>query len=207
MAERFKQACARGRIMIVCTLVILLLLGGFEYIPLASGNDLQLLSLLSSQEWVSQRIVKDVLIMDAGTTVQRTQAVNELQNELPFWENNQTAIKNGNVAVEIQVLFASTNADFTSMDTAAKKILATPDRAPDPVELQIVLDHERAYFINETQMVNIIQQKMLLRTQWLFGIEITLGALVFAGEAWRLVIVEQLVRAIKKEAEKKGDTV
>lgn len=196
------------RTMIAVTIGLLILLACFEYIPLTSGNDLQLLSLFTSQEWLSQRITKDALTMlyvtpTIPTSPSHVQAVNELQNMLPIWEANQQAIKDSNLTVDIQVLFTSTNADYKDIDTAARVIIANPDLKADPIQVQIIRDHERAYFVNAAQIVTILQQKESLRVAWLFGIEVTLGALMCGVELWQLLAIERLVRAIAKAEKEK----
>lgn len=199
------------RTMIAVTIGLLLLIAGFEYIPLASGNDLQLLALFTSQEWLSQRIAKDALIMQyvtpaTSTSPSHVQAVNELQNMLPAWESTQQTIKNSNLTVDIQVLFSSTSADYKDIDTAAQAIIAHPDQKADPIQVQIILDHERAYFVNAAQIVTILQQKASLRVAWLFGIEVTLGALLCGVALWQLIAIERLVRAIAKAEKEKPST-
>lgn len=188
--------------MIITTLIILVLLGLFQYTPLASGNDLQLLSQATSQEWGVQRIAKDALVMQNGTPFQRTQVVSELQTTLPEWESTQKSIQNSNQSVDIQVLLASTTTDFSAIDTAAKTILARSDQAADATQVRIITDHTEAYFSTIAQIVAITQQRMLLRTQWLFAIEITLGAIIGSLEVWRLFAIERLVKDLAKPEQK-----
>lgn len=137
------------------------------------------------------------------TSPGHVQAVNELQNMLPIWEANQQVIKNSNLTVDIQVLFTSTNADYKDIDTAAQAIIAHPDLKADPIQVQIILDHERAYFLNAAQIVTILQQKASLRVAWLFGIEVTLGALLCGVALWQLLAFERLVRAVAKAEKEK----
>jgi hypothetical protein len=185
----------------ISSLVALVLLMLFAYIPIASGNDLQLLAEFSSQEWTSQRIAKDALIMAYGTQLQHVPATNELQIMLPDFEATQQAIGSSALSVDTQVLFSSTELNFTAIDTAAKAILVHPDQAADPIQLSIILNNERPYFSVDTQISAILQQKAQLRTVWLFGIEITLCALVFAGEVFRMVTMSRFVREVRKQEE------
>jgi hypothetical protein len=191
------------RTMIIVTLLLLGLLAGFEYIPLASGNDLQLLSLFSSQEWASQRITKDALIMAYLPIEQRTQAINEMQNQVPFFERNQAAIGTSNLSVDIQVLFTESSTDYTAIDTASHAILAHVDKAADPVEVAIITLHERDFFLGEMRVAAILQQKIQQRTIWLFGIEVGLEIIIVGAEVWRLFAVERLMHAmVRQQVEK-----
>lgn len=205
MVQQLKKFRTFVRTMIITTLIILVLLGWSQYTPLASGNDLQVLSQVSSQEWSSQRIAKDALIMQSGTPFQRIQAVNELQTTLPEFEATQRAMQNSTLSVDTQVLFASTSTDYTAIDTATRAILVHPDQAADPTQVRIITDHTDPYFSTISQIASIAQQRILLRTQWLFGIEITLCGIVFALEVWRLVAIERLVRDLAKQENQKGN--
>lgn len=205
MVHRLKQFRNFVRTMIITTLIILVLLGVCQYAPLTSGNDLQVLAQVSSQQWAVQRIAKDAMLMQSGSAFQRIQAVNELQTTLPEWETTQRSIQGSALSVDVQVLFASTATDYTAIDTATKAILAHPDQAADPTQVRIITDHTDPYFTTTSQIAAITQQRMLVRTQWLFGIEIALSAIVFGLELWRLFAIERLVRDLTKNGKDRLD--
>lgn len=190
--ETPRQFRSFARLIIFSAIAVILLIGLFESTPLYASSTANLLALTTAQEWASQRITKDVLLMK-GTMDDRTQATNELQNELPYWEQNQETLKASFLPSDIDVLFSSGNIDFIDIDTAAKQILGHP-AIPADAEVQIVSNHERSFFLTETQIVSALQARQMTETHWLFGIEAFLGSLLLVLGVCFLFVVERLLQ-------------
>lgn len=181
------------RLILISTIVIVLLLGLFASTPLYSSSTPNLLALVTAQEWASQRITKDVLLMQ-GSTTQRAEAVNELQIELRYWEQNQSQLKGSFLPPSIDVLFAGSNIDFLAIDTAAQRIVAHPNVPADPIEKQIILDHERSFFLTETQIASALRARQVAETNWLFGISAFLCGGILALLLWLWITIERLLK-------------
>lgn len=144
------------RILVLFTIALLALIIAYEATLLMNNNRTS--ATISSQEWISQRIAKDALLLQYGNTDDKTQAVNELQTMLPRFETNHAQIVASSQPDTIQTLIRASTVDYTDMDIAAKKLLASSEQSVDPVQVRIILDHERAYFLAYTQIGALVQQ-------------------------------------------------
>lgn len=178
------------RIVVLCAITLVLIGAGFEAVPLSW--DMGQISQASQQGALTERIAKDVLVMQYQPD-RRADAVNELQTTLPRFESNQATL-NATLPPSTLSILTSTVADYTDIDTATKKILATPDRSADPVQVQIIQDHERDYFLSTSQIANVLKVQASGRAVWLFGIQQVInGLLLVIGVAF-LLTVERLVK-------------
>jgi hypothetical protein len=154
---RFTRAYVR--IIVIALLLILLLLGGFQSIWVFAGSASSIMVQVGLQRTRGQAIAKDVLILAYRPESEHIQAISELQNALPLFEQTQKGLQVGDsslmlpnrIADEIVQLVAATQPDFVSIDTAVKVILAQvhahPDAPIDPTQRDIILAHEHGYVV------------------------------------------------------------
>jgi hypothetical protein len=163
------------RIIVIFTIALIVLIIGYETTLMVNSNRAYVY--VSAQEWVSQRIAKDALVLQYGGVDDRTQAINELQNMLPYFEANHKQITGSNQPDTIETLIHASNVDYTDIDTAARKLLDAPDKPVDPVQVRIILDHERSYFLAYTQISALVLQNNASYILLIFSIII--GAKIF----------------------------
>jgi hypothetical protein len=189
------------RIIIITCIALILILSGFQSIPL-SWDESQTTT-IQQQGSISQRIAKNVLIM-AYIPSRRVNAVNELQNLLPNFESGQRQISL--LPPTAQSILSETGPDYQDIDTAAKKILSKPDQPADPIQVAIILDHERNYYLSISQAVSVLKVTAVNRKVGLLVIEILIELLLLIIGISFWVTVERLIKryeAIEKQRAEK----
>lgn len=179
------------RIIVIFTMVLLVLIIGYELTLLMNSNRTS--AVVSSQEWISQRIAKDALLLQYGNADDKVQAVNELQTTLPRFESNHTQIATSTQPDTIKALIRTSTVDYTDIDTAAKKLLASSDKPADPVQVRIILDHERPYFLTYTQISALVQQYNTSYVILIFSIIIGAKIVLIGTNSVLLFLLEKKV--------------
>jgi hypothetical protein len=160
---------------LVGVIVLKLLFLGVLY-SWASFSPTNLIDQIDLQRARSQRIAKDALILSTNPTDdERAQAISEMQNMLPGWQATQAGLRQGDrslglprsVPENIQLVAAGSQADYTAMLNATKIIVASPAKPPDPVQVDIILNHERGYFLALSQ-VEMLWQQQIDTWRWQF---------------------------------------
>jgi hypothetical protein len=175
------------RMLIISTMCLIVLIIGYETQLMATSD--KTYQYVSAQEWASQRIVKDSLLLQYGSKEEKTQAVNEMQNMLPYFESNNAQINAAQHSDSIEVLLKSSNIDFIDIDTAAKKIVVKPDST----QLEIILDHERSYFLAYTQILSLLTEEIQNKVITIFSIIIGCKLLILGINSYLLYIVEKKI--------------
>lgn len=181
--------------MTIFTLMALL------YVPLYVSNADTTLHYATQQQALSQRIAKDALLLQYGSPSDGVQAINELQNMLPSWESNQIALQNSHLSDPAQALFATTASPYVSIDAAARSILAHP--ASVIVEVAIIRNQERGYFLAISQVANNLQQQEYDSKLSLFIISEGMCVIVLAIKSTLIFLVESAARHVRREREGK----
>ncbi|HEX3640213.1 MAG TPA: hypothetical protein VHV10_02865 [Ktedonobacteraceae bacterium] len=183
-------------------IILIVLSIAFASLPLIPNNTLGVIRLIARQRTIEQQIVKDVLILDrpAGNYIQ---AISELQNSLPAWEQVQIGLQKGddslgispNLPADIKLLILQSLSDFASIDTAARKILAHPSPV-DQIQLTIILQHEHGYSLTMFQVSGLFEDHIHGISQIYFGIgtAISIGLLII----W-ICLFRALLKRIPKE--------
>lgn len=190
----------RARVIIGACLVLLILLALFQSLPLnhALDDDLQIEQMSASQAWIAERVAKDVQELEGTSTFLQVQAISELQNMLPAFESQQMALAREPTLPDIQPLLLDSQSDFVSMDMAAKALLAKLDQPVDPLEVQVILLHERTYFLDMAQITVLIEQEGEGDKQQFFNIELGFILLLMGLKIWHLIETERQMRDILK---------
>lgn len=149
------RAIFRKIILIARIILVALLLACF-LIPLIKSptNALRKASL---QQARVERIAKDVMILEYRPAIEHAQALSELQDTLPVWQDEQSALAQFNDQ-QVQLLLLQSNADYTPMTAALKIILSQPASQIDPLQVSIILNHEHDYAVTINQIAQLIQQ-------------------------------------------------
>jgi hypothetical protein len=188
-----------ARIILIACLILLLLTTAFEFLPLHVDDDLSFIQQAELQAAISQRIAKDVLILEYQPTSMHVQAVSELQNMLPVFERRQASLATEPTITLILPTLTDAQSDFVSIDVALKSILANDARPVDPIQVQIIQLHERSYFLAMTQVATQIQQEGEEDKIQILTIEVVLngmtGALLVLLLAYSFVLLHRAKRS------------
>lgn len=166
----------------------LLAVSAFEILPITSGNnDFIITQQANFQLARAEFLVKDVYILAYRGDTARAQAVSELQIQLPAFERVQAGLANGdptlglpnNPSAGVKQALLSANADYLALDAAIKAILASPEKAPDLVQVTIVAQHERPYLAAMYPVTTLLQQEAQTRSIQFLVIKMALIGLVF----------------------------
>lgn len=152
------------RILLIFIILITVLIVGYE--TLIMINPESLYAPVSTQEWACQKIAKDALLIQYGSGDEKSNAVNELQNVLPYFEQTQQKIMAANKSPNLTELVKSGQPSYLSIDTAAKKMLNQPDK----IQLQIITDNEREFFLTQTQALSLIIQEQTVKYYTIFAV-------------------------------------
>lgn len=170
----------------------------FEVVPLSISNTNATLRYATLQQSISQRIAKDALLLQYGTSSDKVQSISELQNMLPTWESDQRNLQNGNLPILSQTLLVSSNTNYVSIDMAVRAILQNPQTV-DVAQLQIIKMQERPYFIAVSQIANELQQQVYNSLYMrIIIIEVTC-VILLAIKTTFVFIIEVTVRRYLKE--------
>lgn len=182
-----------SRIIIIAGIALLLLLSGFESLPLAHYGTTYLQN-ADAQRVRSQVLVKSAFILAYRPTAERPQAISDMQVTLPLFIQEQTLLTN-NPNPDVQQSAINTNADYAAIVSATQKILAQPITKPvDPVQVDILCAHNRDFLINETQTISIIQAHEQSEQFFLFMIEVILDLLLLFLAIGFLVVFELVLK-------------
>ena len=140
------------RIVVMACILLLLLLAGFQWIWVGAGSASSIMIQVGLQRTRVQAITKNVLILAYRPAIEHPQAISELQNTLPRFEQTQRGLLSGDVSLQLPTrvpeditqLVLTTQSDFISIDTATKVILSNPHNA-DLIQVAIVVEHEHNY--------------------------------------------------------------
>ena len=155
----------------------------FEALPLLPNNTLNVFSTIALQRTLGQRVAKNALVLAYRTSPdERAEAINELQNVLPYWERVQAGLQNGDSTLgipahlpsDVSLVVLQSQPDFAYMDTAAHKVLSRSSPV-DAVQISIILQHDNAYFLSMVQVTNLMQQHIQSAAQMYFIIELCIG--------------------------------
>jgi hypothetical protein len=191
MMTHSRKIKAMMRIVIVFTITLIALIIAYETTLILNSN--RTTAYVSAQEWVSQRIAKDALLMQYGTADDRVEAVNEIQNMLPYFESNQAHITASPQADAVATLIHSASVDYVDIDTAAKNLLASSDTPADPVQVRIILDHERSFFLAYSQINMLVQQNNASYLIFIFSIIIGAKIVLIGTNGVLLYLLEKKI--------------
>lgn len=195
------------RIVEALAFLAIFVLMALQSVPLTFTNTEANLRYASLQQAISQRIAKDALLLQYGTSSDNIQAITELQNMLPTWESNQRALQNGNLPTISQTLFTSSQTNYVSIDTSVKAILAHPQLASENIaEIQITRTQERPYFLAISQVASDLQQQETESKETLFSIEEGTCIILLAIKTTFVFTVETTVAGyLKRENEREQE--
>lgn len=191
------------------SIFLLLALAVCEALPLTNGNnDLVVLQQATLQLARDEFLVKNVYALAYRPASARAQAIGELQIQLPAFEKTQAGLMYGdpslglpdNPSSGVKTALLSANSDYLAIDAAVKVILAHPDSAPDPTQVNIVAMHERPYIAEMYPVVVLLQQEAQTRAIQLLVLKMALiGLVVIAILLKYLLFTQPVIRKMMNE--------
>jgi hypothetical protein len=168
-----RKAIIYQRVTFVTTMVLLALLVAVQLLPLAY-NESSIISQAAFQSTRAQRLSKDAMVLAYRPVSEHAQAISEIQNTIPAWEQEQGYLLDRHNA-DIESLILQAQPDFVAMDTATKKLLSHPS---DQTQAIIIIQHERNYSLLMQQVSALIQNNLHAFQQNLVVVQCSLSGLI-----------------------------
>lgn len=184
------------RIIVPFCLFLLLLIAGFQAIPLTVSNAQVIQADL--QRTRCELIVKSVLILAYRPTAEHTQAISDLQVVLPLFEQEQAILVSYH-SDSIQTYLLQAQPDYLAIIKATQNILAQKDKPVDMVQVNIILDHEQGYFHSMNELLIYGQQRLDARAVQVFSYESGIDALLLLIAVLFWIRAEYMIKQIQKE--------
>jgi hypothetical protein len=153
--------------ILIVTLFLLVILVGFEILPTINGNDDPVIQRLADLQLVrGEFISRDALFLQYRPVTNHSQAISDLQTILPTFQQVQAGLLHGDASLglpsnppdSVKAALLSADSDYRQIVTAAKNILASSDQAIDPIQVNIILMHDRPYLVAMYGAITLIQQ-------------------------------------------------
>lgn len=194
---RSKPLKAYSIAILLTKTIFLIVIVALAYLPVYEQSS-SVLDRAELQRTRVERIAKDALILAYRPVNEHVQAVSELQTTQLIWAQEQSFLSNIHNA-EMQQLMMQTQPDYMSISVALNVILAHTDKKIDPIQLNIILMHERPYLLSINLVIDWLQNAINDQLFWLFVIEsgLAFGVLVLIICKEFLVVRPLLPKAIK----------
>ncbi len=154
-------------------MLLLLMLIGFEFVPGLSGGDASSMNQVSLQRTRSQILVNAVYQLAYRPVGEHAQAMDDLQTVLPAFEQEQTQLLT-DPTTNVQYLLQQARTDYLPLVAAVQIISAHPHTIVDPLEINIIVLHERSYLTTMNNLLSILPQDFENRNIQLFVIQIVI---------------------------------
>jgi len=204
------------------TIFLLVVMVGLEILPITNGNDDPVIQRQADLQLTrSIFLSRDVLVLAYRPITFRSQAVSDLQTILPVFQQVQAGLIVGDVSLglpgnppdNVRIALGTANSDYQQMVTALKSLLANADSptGPDPVQVNIVLLHDRPYITAMYQAITLIQQNadarkiqlLIIKIFFIVGIVVLvmLKYLLFTRPAVSKMVLEEEAELLSREAD------
>jgi hypothetical protein len=178
----------------VMKILLMVLLIGFELVPSLSGGDAQYINQTALQLTRSQVLVNSAYALIYRPAAEQAQALHDMQHVLPAFEHEQALLLT-NPTADVQALLHLINVDYLSLVGAAHAIIAHPEAATTPIQVNIIVEHEYNYVVSMNSLLPILVSHFNERNIQLFIIQIiieilfiVLFVIAIATFAWELYI-------------------
>lgn len=162
-----RQARAYSWVLFVATVLFLLLLEGTLGLIAAYDNTTAVTTAVVGQRAREVRMVKDVLVLASRPLSEHAQSFSELQDILPLWESTQKGLQVGDASLglprypptDVVLLLSAAQSDYTPLDVAFQHIVSQHGSI-DPLQLQIVQEHDHGYAVTMSQVTTLWRTHM-----------------------------------------------
>jgi hypothetical protein len=171
------------KVMVIC---LLLLLIGFEMVPINSIRDTQQYIVQAG----FQRARRCAYMLRYRPHAEHAQAIKELQIVLPLFQQEQALLLT-NSAPEIQFLLQAAQTDYRSIVAAVHVLIVHP---ATPIELAILLVHDRGFFSKMDAVVLLLEQRLEARNAQLLSIRVLMISACIVCKSVIIVLVMVRIR-------------
>jgi acetolactate synthase regulatory subunit len=191
------------RLYLVISLILLGLLASYELIPL-TYQESEIVNQIDSQAIRAQRIYSNALTLAYRPQEEHAQSISEMQNTLPAWEGEQSALQSLRLNENMRVLVVQAQPDYVAIDTAARKLIAHPG---DKVQVEIIVEHRRNYVLLMTQLSTLYSQRIPARIQWFVALGEGITLILLAVMTAKFVIASKERHVAKAIIKQQGETI
>lgn len=165
------------RIIVPFCLFLLLIVAGFQAIPLTIST--AQISQADLQRTRCEIIAKSALILAYRPAAEHVQAISDLQVVLPLFQQEQTTLASYH-SDTLQAYLLQAQPDYFAIVKAAQNILTNKDKpVVDMVQVNIILAHEQNYLHAMDELLIYGEHRLDARTIQVFIIESSIDALIF----------------------------
>jgi hypothetical protein len=157
------------RILKVTVICLLLLLIGFEMVPINSIRDTQQYIVNAGfQRARSQMLERYAFALQYGPAAEKAQARSTLQNLCVLFQSEQAALLT-NPDLDIQFLLQAAQTDYLSIVAAVHVLIMYPNT---PIEVDILVLHDQNFFSKMDAVVQLLEQHLETRNAQLLSIRV-----------------------------------
>ena len=162
--KKLKQRYIFALVTIAITVILSQLL--IQYNINTQLNDSRLINISGKQRMLSQKLVKEILILNAVSDASKTkQQIFNIKETLSIWKSTQLALQNGDDQLqfpkeqtkELQQLYTNISPNFDAIVSTTNTILGHRNSGGSPIEnqaiIQTVLDNQVIYLKKMNQIV------------------------------------------------------
>lgn len=183
-------------ISIVAAILLLIILAGFQALPVFQDNSAEVVNDAGLQRTRCQIIAKSVYVLAYRPKAEHAQAVSDLQTTLPLWQQEQENLTSS-VTSDVLPLLQDARSNYLAIAAATKAILAQPDQSPDPIQIDIVANSNRDYTRTMNQVNILLVRQAEIRERGLLFFESLIDLIVLSLAVVALV---RVLRARTREA-------
>lgn len=175
-------------ILTLSKLILICILACFLIFPLIAGNDdLVVLNQANLQISRVEYFAQAVQTLTYRPISFHSEAVSGMEVNLPVLQQVQNGLLKGDTSLglpsnppdDVHQLLINMQPDYSATVAALKAILANPDKPPDPLQVDIVMQHTQPYAVGLYQVVLALTKHAEERKVFFFVIDIILVVLIF----------------------------
>lgn len=198
-----KKSRLSTRIILLSCIALLLLLAGFQALPL-SHYEVNYLNSAETQRVRSQIIVKSALTLAYRPVAEHAQAISDMQVILPlFIQEQQTLDANRNADVQQAVQLA--RSDYLALVSSAQSVITHANKPIDHIQVDILVAHNRGFVNAETEVITVLLNHEAADQAYLFAIECILDGMLFLLASGFLIATEIMIKKQQHVAFKEGN--
>ena len=176
------------RIIMPSCIVLLLLLAGFQALPL-SHYEVNYLNSAETQRVRSQILVKSALTLAYRPAAEHSQAISDMQVVLPLFIQEQQAL-NANRSADVQQAVQLARSDYSALVSSSQSIIAHADKPIDRLQVDILVAHNHGFVNAETEVIAVLLNHEAADQTYLFVLECILDGLLLLLGVFFLISFE-----------------
>lgn len=161
-------------------LFLLLVLAGFQAIPILTGDDAQYVFQAEAQKERCSLFVTSALTLEYRPISEHTQALSDMQVTLPLFQQQQAFLLT-NPLPDVQAQLQVSHAAYLAIVAAVSSVTTYTTHKVDQIQVNIIMQNNRDYLKTIGDLIMLLQQHEILEAQHLFFIELFIEILLAIG--------------------------